>query len=193
MLYGAHWYTRFTGKRPVLDLGPGRCWFTKQNLKDIIAVDNSPELVEHYRRLGVQILLGNAYEIPFPAAYFEGVFCCWLLEHLAEPARAVGEIHRVLKPAGYACLIVPSANDLVAFYDDYNHVRPFTVASLKQLAENAKFSSAHIEYLPWSRGVGLVLRFFGPGAGRQFLSFSESLLRHLGLLNRKHLMLEAWK
>src|SRR5579872_3096513 len=120
LLLGAHWYqAKFHGKSPVLDLGPGRCWFTKQNVTDIVAVDNSCELVEHFTQEGINIKLGDAYHIPFPDGHFEGVFCCWLFEHLSEPVRSIMEIHRVLKPGGYLCLIVPTPNDMVAFYDDY--------------------------------------------------------------------------
>src|SRR5580692_9923318 len=76
LLLGAQWYrTRFAGKAPILDLGPGRCWFTKQNVDDIVAVDNAPELVGHYGQEGINIRLGDAYRIPYPDEYFEGVFC----------------------------------------------------------------------------------------------------------------------
>ena len=194
LLYGAHWFqTRFRGKRPILDLGPGRCWFTKQDIGDIIAVDNAPELVEYYSRQGIAIRLGSADAIPFPSDYFEAVFCCWLLEHLWEPARAMEEIRRVLKPGGYACIIVPSASDMAAFYDDYTHVRPFTPASLRQLAEDARFSAPRIEYLPWCRGLNRILRWLGKPAAARYLNFGDRILRRIHLLNRKHLMLEAWK
>jgi len=194
LVLGAHWYrSRFAGRAPILDLGPGRCWFTKQNVKDIVAVDNASGLVDHFAGQGINIKLGTAYDIPFPEAYFEGAFCCWLFEHLAEPVRSIMEIHRVLKPGGYACIIVPSPNNIAAFYDDYTHVRPFTPTSLKQLADDAAFTRSRSEYLPWTRGLTQVLRLFGSkGAGR-YLRFSDTTLRRAGLLNRDHLMLDAWK
>ncbi len=75
LVYGAHWYwTRFAGKKPILDLGPGRCWFTKQNVEDIVAVDNAPDLVEYYRNEAINSHLGDAYHIPFADSSFEGVF-----------------------------------------------------------------------------------------------------------------------
>src|ERR1700722_16984367 len=124
--YGEFWYqTRFAGKKPILDLGPGRCRFTKQNVEDIVAVDNAADLVEHYCKQGINSHLGDAYRIPFADGYFQGVFCCWLFEHLGDPQRAMAELRRVLQPGGYACVIVPSPQDMVAFYDDYTHVRPY--------------------------------------------------------------------
>lgn len=193
-LYGAHWFsTRFAGKRPILDLGPGRCWFTKQRPDDIIAVDNAPELVAYYRLQGIPIRLGSAYKIPFPEEHFQGVFCCWVLEHLAQPDRAMLEIYRVLQPGGYECVIVPSPNDLVSFYDDYTHVRPFTQVSLRQLSDDAGFANCRVEYLLWARGISYALRMLGSGFARKYLGFSDTVLRKFRLVNRNHLMLEAWK
>jgi SAM-dependent methyltransferase len=194
LLYGAHWYrTRFAGKAPILDLGPGRCWFTKQNLNDIVAVDNAPELVAHYEQKGINIRLGDAYRIPYPEEYFEGVFCCWLLEHLSEPDRAISEMYRILKPGGYACVIVPSPNNMTAFYDDYTHVRPYTPVSLKQLAEDCGFTRYRIECLPWVRGITYLLRLLGSSAAYKYMHWADRYLRKLRMVNRNNLMLEAWK
>jgi SAM-dependent methyltransferase len=194
LVYGAHWYhTRFVGKAPVLDLASGRCWFTKQNVNDIAAVDNAPELVEHYRREGINIILGDAYRVPYPEEYFEGIFCCWLLEHLSEPDRAISEMFRILKPGGYACVIVPSPNDMTAFYDDYTHVRPYTPASLTQLAEDCGFARYRIECLPWVRGITYVLRFLGYSAAHKYMDWADRYLRKLRFVNRNNLMLEVWK
>jgi SAM-dependent methyltransferase len=194
LIYGARWYeTRFRGKMPILDLGPGRCWFTKQNATDIVAVDNAPAIVAHYRREGIDIRLGDAYQIPFSDEYFEGVFCCWLLEHLAEPGRAISEMYRVLKYNGYGCVIVPSPYNISAFYDDYTHVRPYTPSSLKQLAEDCGFVRYRIEYLRWVRGIIHLLRFFGSVTARRYLDLADSYLRKFRLVNKGNIMLEIWK
>jgi SAM-dependent methyltransferase len=193
MVYGGVWYrTRFAGKKPILDLGPGRCWFTKQNVEDIVAVDNAPDLVEHYRQNGINSHLGDAYDIPFGDKYFQGAFCCWLFEHLDEPKRALTELRRVLQPGGYACVIVPSPNDMNAFYDDYTHVRPYTPTSLTQLAKDAGFRRHHVEHLPFPRGIAAVLRLLGSEAACRYLRFNDRAVRRLGIVNRNHLMLEAW-
>ncbi|MGA2132276.1 MAG: class I SAM-dependent methyltransferase [Bryobacteraceae bacterium] len=130
-VWGRFWYdSRFRGKRPVADVGPGRCWFTRQNAGAIIAVDNAPDLVQHYAAEGLQTKLGRAEAMPFPDNRFEGIFCCWLFEHLPDPERAILELHRVLKPGGLCTIVVPTPVDMVAFYADFTHIRPFTAASL---------------------------------------------------------------
>ena len=195
-LFGQYWYhTRFMGKAPLLDLAPGRCWFVRQNIKDIIAVDIEPSIVSHYANEGINIKQGSAYSIPYPDQFFEGVFCCWLFEHLAEPDRAMLEIARVLKQGGFACIIVPSANSLVkgGFYDDFTHIRPFTKISLGQLAHLAGFSSYKSNYLFWGRGSNIILRRFGPASMSRYIYFCDSIVRRFGIVNRNMLVLEAYR
>ena len=176
-----------------MDIGPGRCWFTRQNAQDIIAIDNAPELVEYYAARQIHTMLGSAYEVPFPDDYFEGVFCCWLLEHLTDPERAIREFHRVLKPGGLCSIVVPTPVNMVAFYSDYTHIRPFTTASLRQLAAAASFGRVHIENLPWTRGLRALYRLFGPRAAYRYMTIGDRYLRACGLANREHLVLDAWK
>ena len=61
MVWGRFLYeSRFRGKRPVADVGPGRCWFTRQSPQDIIAIDNALDLVAHYAAQQLRITLGSA-------------------------------------------------------------------------------------------------------------------------------------
>ena len=52
-------------------------------------------------------LVGSAYEIPVPDNSFDTVLCTDVLEHLEEPAAALAEAYRVLKPGGAAIYTVP--------------------------------------------------------------------------------------
>jgi SAM-dependent methyltransferase len=194
MLWGRFWYeSRFQGKRPIADVGAGRCWFTRQNIQDITAIDNAPDLVEHYSREHLQIKLGSADHIPFPDAHFEGLFCCWLLEHLMEPDRAMREFYRVLRPGGLCSVIVPTPHDMAAFYADYTHIRPYTELSLRQLAAAGGFSRVGLQHLPWDRGLRWMQGRFGPHAGYGYLRMSDRFLRKLGIVNRANLVMDAWK
>ena len=191
---GAFFYqSRFAGCSRIVDIGPGRCWFTRQNPQIIVAVDNSPELVEHYSRVGIDIRLGDAYKLGLPDEYVDGVFCCWLFEHLGDPLCGMREIRRVMKAGGYGLIIVPTPRDIDAFYDDYTHVRPFTKTSLKQLAEDAGFRRHRETYYPYVRGAMQVLQYFGPRVTLGYYKFCDRVVRKLGLLGKNNLMLEVWK
>jgi SAM-dependent methyltransferase len=190
---GAFFYARFTGCEKILEIGPGRCWFTRQNPDAIVAVDNSSELVRHFSQKGIDIRLGDAYDTGIADAAMDGVFCCWLFEHLADPLRAMKEIYRVLKPGGYALVIVPTPHNMENFYDDYTHVRPYTAVSLKQLAEDSGFTRHKESCWPYAFGSMHVLRYFGRSLTLWYLNFSNRVLRALGLVNRNQLLLEVWK
>ncbi|WP_207419866.1 class I SAM-dependent methyltransferase [Roseomonas haemaphysalidis] len=43
--------------------------------------------------------------MPFGDASFDHVFVCFVLEHLADPAAALGELQRVLRPGGSLTVI----------------------------------------------------------------------------------------
>lgn len=184
--------TRFEGRRPLLDIGPGRCWFTRQAPDDIVAVELDATLVARYQGEGLDIRQGSIYELPFDDAAFDGVFCCWVFEHLAEPAKAASEIRRVLRPGAPVCLIVPSERQVGhGFYDDITHVRPYTEASLAQLANLAGFTSHRVERLVWTTGMNRVRGRWGDDAAQRFLRVMDGLGRRIGIANRMMLVLDA--
>lgn len=194
-VFGRYLYqSRFAGLDPILDVGPGRCWFTRQAPERIIGLDVEADLVAHYRSLGLRLELGSVTDIPFPEGYFAGVFCCWLFEHLHEPEVALGEVRRTLAPRGYACVIVPSARTVAStFYDDYTHVRPYTERSLIQLAGAAGFGRFQVKPLFWTRGAGRLAARVGGARMVGALRLLDTAGRRVGLANRDNLVLEAWK
>ena len=75
-------------------------------------IDFSREMVEAARKrverhAGRAILFqADAENIPLDSAMFDLVLCIGVLGYLASDEEAVGEIHRVLRPSGYAVLSV---------------------------------------------------------------------------------------
>jgi SAM-dependent methyltransferase len=193
--FGRYLYeSRFRGRRPILDVGPGRCWFTRQQPSDITGLELEQDLVDRYVAQGLQLRQGSVMDIPFEDEAFQGVFCCWLLEHLPHPDDALREISRVLTVGGYACVIVPSARSVTrGFYDDFTHIRPYTRASLEQLSQRAGFSRYVVNPLFWTRGGPRIASRVQPETLNRALSYSDHALRRVGIVNRSNLMLEAWK
>jgi SAM-dependent methyltransferase len=58
-------------------------------------------------RANVSFQTASCYSLPFPADTFDRVFSHALFEHLSEPARAIAELRRVLKPSGIVGLCSP--------------------------------------------------------------------------------------
>jgi SAM-dependent methyltransferase len=180
---------------PIVDLGPGRCAFTRQAPNRIIGVDNAPAVVDRFRSEGLDVRLGSAYDLPFEDATVSGVYSCWLLEHLQEPLRCMIEVRRVLRRGGYACFIVPSVESLDrGFYDDYTHIRPFSHASMRQLAEDARFTKHETRYLFWTRGLRRLIPSLGEDRLLRILATMDRVSQHGSrLVNKQNLVFEAWR
>jgi SAM-dependent methyltransferase len=102
---------RVIGGMEVLDIccGPGMLTAgALQRGARSIGLDFSGDAVELARRLVPKghFRQGDAQALPFPAASFDAVLCGYGIMHLAEPAVALREMLRVLRPGGRAALSV---------------------------------------------------------------------------------------
>ena len=73
----------------------------------VIGLDAAPGVLEHARAHAaeeavdnVRFVAGDIYDLDVPDAEFDVVYANQLLQHLADPVRAIGEMRRVLKPGG---------------------------------------------------------------------------------------------
>jgi ubiquinone/menaquinone biosynthesis C-methylase UbiE len=73
----------------------------------VVGVDSSPNALAIAQRLtaatgarNVMLMHGDVFATTFVDNTFDGVFCCDLLGHLTEPARAIKELIRICKPGG---------------------------------------------------------------------------------------------
>jgi SAM-dependent methyltransferase len=122
----------------LLDLGSGRGeflhGFARQGF-DALGIDRSrpsapkfsePVIVTDYERAG----------LPFANDEFSVLFSKSVFEHIVDISSLLKECHRVLAPAGRMIALVP---DWTAqwrhFYDDWTHVRPFTLNGLRECVE----------------------------------------------------------
>jgi SAM-dependent methyltransferase len=75
-------------------------------------VDVSAESLDHARRRAAEAGVANVsfqqadvFDLPFPRESFDHVFVCFVLEHLAEPARALQLLKSRLRPGGTLTVI----------------------------------------------------------------------------------------
>lgn len=102
------------GKR-VLEIGCGNgvdgVEFARHGA-DYTGVDLTPAAVEatrsHFEILGLrgQFQVENAQKLSFPDGHFDIVYSWGVLHHTPDPAAAMREVHRVLKPGGRAILML---------------------------------------------------------------------------------------
>lgn len=86
-------------KKRMLHVAPEACLSSK--FKDIfeyvsIDLDASRALMQM-----------DITQLLFPNGYFDAIVCNHVLEHVPEDRKALSELHRVLKPGGWACIQVP--------------------------------------------------------------------------------------
>jgi SAM-dependent methyltransferase len=72
----------------------------------VIGVERSPEQLAAARRAtpSPEFVQGDAHALPFEGGSFDLVYCRYVLEHLADPGRALSEMRRVLAVGGRCCV-----------------------------------------------------------------------------------------
>lgn len=130
----------------VLDVGtgPGRLaiLLAKEGGAEVATVEFEGEGIEVARRNAraagvedrIRFLQGDAARLPFPVESFDLVASANLIHHMAEPARAVGEMVRVCRPGGRVVVadMNPAGLDLLtevhAQFGGLHETGPMTVA-----------------------------------------------------------------
>ena len=81
---------------------------------------------EKLKRFGdqIEIVHGNAMELPFVAEGFDAINCQLLCHHVEDKLKVIREMHRVLKPEGWAGVVTVMPNGLRRLFDDHCEVCP---------------------------------------------------------------------
>lgn len=88
----------------ILEVGCGwgelAAWLARETGAQVVATDLSPRMVELAREHGVDAQLADVQALPFDDGSFDVVVAAWMLYHVPDLDRGVGEIARVLRPGG---------------------------------------------------------------------------------------------
>jgi len=102
----------------ILDVGCGIAEYSRWHRGEYLGLDQNPYVVQYNRKRGLTCFNGSAESIPFESEYFDGVIITHVLEHLDEPAGALRQIWRVLRPGGLLFAAVPMR---AGFHRDSTH------------------------------------------------------------------------
>ncbi len=115
----SHWHHRgmiwdyvlsLAGAQRVLDVGPGDGWpslLIAPHFREVVGIEPGPRRVaackSNAQRLGLRkarFEQMSAEAMTFRAGSFDGAVAATSIEQTTDPARALGEVHRVLAPGG---------------------------------------------------------------------------------------------
>jgi len=104
------------------------------------ALEFSDAGVQLARERGLDVVQGDARDIPFPDDHFGLVVAYDVLEHIEEDDKVVAEIARVVRPGGRVLIAVPADPRLWSAHDEaIGHVRRYTRPELVALFEGPRF------------------------------------------------------
>ena len=140
----------------MLHIAPEQCFlphFKKQQNLDYITADLvSPIADMHF----------DLHDIPLEDHLYDVVFCNHVMEHVADPIRCMSELHRVMKPGGWAIMQVPQ---------DINRKETYEDASITSASEREKhfWQKDHVrlfgmDYPQWLEKAGFKVDQFDMNA-----------------------------
>lgn len=125
----------WVGESHVLDIGAGDGKIT--SLIGAQGIDNEPEGVRLARTHGVNVILGDAYYLPYQDGEFQSVLMADVLEHFEFPEKALAEARRVMQL--YLYITTPPKRPDGKLTDRY-HYFELAPDELKPLVESAGFT-----------------------------------------------------
>jgi 2-polyprenyl-3-methyl-5-hydroxy-6-metoxy-1,4-benzoquinol methylase len=147
----------------VLEIGCGggdfAAWLAARGPREVVAQDFSATPIEmaqrRFRHDNLTYSVGNIEAIDARDASFDIVISCETIEHVPDPATAVAELARVLRPGGTLLLTTPNYMSLTGIQ------RLYWKATGRKWTEGGQ-PIAHCTFLPrtvqWCRRSGLAIQ-----------------------------------
>jgi ArsR family transcriptional regulator len=124
------------------------------HVSKVIAVDGSTDMVQAARKrlkgvANVEMRRGDMEALPIDDGQLDAAIVALVLHHVPEPARALTEIHRVLKGGGRVLIVDMLPHDRVEYQQQMGHVwLGFAEPTIRKHLETAGFTKPVITVLP---------------------------------------------
>ena len=115
--------------KTVLEVGGGQGELAERMQSELGArvtfLDQSQRMVELARARGIDDAhVGDAQQLPFESESFDTVVAAWMLYHVPDVDRALGEFARVLEPGGRLVAVTNSVRHIEELRDVFGAVLP---------------------------------------------------------------------
>jgi ubiquinone/menaquinone biosynthesis C-methylase UbiE len=101
----------------------------------------------------VEFKQADIYNLPFEDKSFDSVFVCFVLEHLSEPLKALGELKRVLKKGG-TIMVIEGDHGTTFFYPDSKYAHMTINCQVQLQKQNGGNSNIGRELYPLLYSAG---------------------------------------
>tara|TARA_B100000989_G_scaffold298957_1_gene291377 strand:- start:3224 stop:3958 length:735 start_codon:yes stop_codon:yes gene_type:complete len=142
-------YLKKVGK--LLDVGCGRGDMLKAFQKNnflVYGLDLSQEAIKMCAPINVQNVNLEEENFEYSEKNFDVIFSKSLIEHLTKPINFMKSCKKLLSEDGILVIMTPSwkHHSWGPFYLDHTHRTPFTLQSLRDLANLSGFKSVEVDY-----------------------------------------------
>jgi ubiquinone/menaquinone biosynthesis C-methylase UbiE len=124
------------------------------HVSKVIAVDGSTDMVQAARKRlkglhQVEVRRGDMEALPIDDEQLDVAMTALVLHHVPEPARALAEMHRVVKCGGRVMIVDMLPHDRVEYQQQMGHVwLGFSEKTMKKFLEGAGFEKVSISPMP---------------------------------------------
>jgi len=151
----AHGLLRLMPPMVIADMGAGEGTLSQllaRTAKQVIAIDNSPKMVEYGARIAtengyanLEYRLGDLEEPPIESGSVDVVLFSQALHHAARPQRAVESAFRILKPGGRILILDLASHTYEQAKELYAHVwLGFSGVELHAMLEKSGFNDLEV-------------------------------------------------
>ena len=121
---------------------------------ELTSLEMSDLGVELQQNRGIDVVRGDATNLPFESASFDAVLCLDVLEHIEDDVSALKEMYRVTKPGGKFLFSVPEDPRLWSDHDRaVSHVRRYIRKDFENKISTVGFrisrTSSSVVFLKW--------------------------------------------
>lgn len=188
-----------TGRgRDVLEVGVGmgadHAEWARHVPRTLTGIDLTPRAVSHTKaRLSIldrtsRLLVGDAENLPFSDESFDLVYSWGVLHHSPDTARAIREVHRVLRPGGQARIMIYHSRSIVGalLWTRYALLAGHPGVGLKRVYAEHLESPGTKAYSV--REALALVAMFDTSRVRTQLSFGDLLMGEVGQRHRSALL-----
>jgi SAM-dependent methyltransferase len=138
---------------------------------DPVVVDREPAMLARAAAKGLETVEADAQRLPLPDAGFDAVMLVSMLHHVEDPAAALAEAQRVLRPGGHLALMVFTREDT-----EHSWLSDYFPSTRAWLLETHSTRAELLALLPGARQIPVLFRDLEDGSLAALSAFPEKIV-----------------